>query len=195
MKLIKYARSLMEVERQSSEPVCRTICTIIGNYGGHMAFATDPPFCMAYPLSFIHKDEPAQMTFRSQQNHPISFTADGLLVHQLLTQDCPQHKYMMDRCHGCLLIPRGVHFLPDFFPQIIVPHNHATPYHDPKTGEDAPFATVGPFASMDTLFHGTASDLELYTAEEVVALRNARIFKSSNTSWSTPKLPLLASLG
>ena len=43
--------------------------------------------------------------------------------------------------------------------------------------------------------HGTASDLELYTAEEVVALRNAKIFKSSNTSQSTPKLLSLASLG
>ena len=89
MKLIKYARSLMEVEGQSSKPVCRMICTIVGNYGGDMAFATDPPFCMAYPLSFVHKDDPAQMTFRSQQNHPVSFTADGLLVHQLLMQDCP----------------------------------------------------------------------------------------------------------
>ena len=101
----------------------------------------------------------------------------------------------MDRCHGHLLIPRGVHFLPDLFPQIVVPCNHATPYHDPKTGEDAPFVTVGPFMSMDTLFHGTAGDLELYTAEEVIALRNAGIFKSSNTSQSTPKLPSLASLG
>ena len=60
MKLIKYAHSLMEVEGQSSEPMHRTICTIMGNYGGHMAFATDSPFCMAYPLSFVHKDDPAQ---------------------------------------------------------------------------------------------------------------------------------------
>ena len=167
----------------------------MGNYGRHMAFATDPPFCMAYPLSFVHKDDPTQMTFRSQQNHPVSFTADGLLVHQLLMWDCPQHEYAMDWCHGCLLIPRGVHFLPDLFPQIVVPHNHTTPYHDPKTGEDAPFVTVGPFVSTDTLFHGTAGDLELYTAEEVIALRNAGIFKSSNTIQSTPKLPSLTSLG
>ena len=50
LNLIKYAHSLMEVEGQSSEPMHRTICTIMGNYGGHMAFATDPPFCTAYPL-------------------------------------------------------------------------------------------------------------------------------------------------
>ena len=136
------------------------------------------------------------MTFRSQQNHPVSFTVDGLLVHQLLMQGLSLAcEYMMDRCHGHLLIPRGVHFLPDLFPQILIPHNHMTPYRDPQTGEDAPFVTVGPFVSTDTLFHGTAGDLELYTAEEVIALRNAGVFKSSNTSPSTPKLPSLASLG
>ena len=153
-----------------------------------MAFATDPLFCMAYPLSFVHEDDPAQMTFRSQQNHPISFTADGLLVHQLLAWDCPLREYVIDRCHGHLLIPRGVHFLPDLFPQILIPHNHVTPYCDPQTGEEAPFVTVGPFASTDTLFHGTAGDLKLYTAKEVIALRNAGVFKSSNTGPSTPKL-------
>ena len=144
-KLIKYAHSLMEVEGQSSEPVHRTICTIVGNYGRHMAFATDPLFCTAYPLSFVHKDDPVQMTFRSQQNHPVSFTGDGLLVHQLLVWDCPQCDYAMDRHRGHFLIPRGMHFLPELFPQIVVPCNHVTPYHDSKTGEDAPFVTVGPF--------------------------------------------------
>ena len=71
----------------------------------------------------------------------------------------------------------------------------ATPYCDPQTGEEAPFVTVGPFASTDTLFHGTAGDLELYTAEEVIALRNAGVFKSSNTGPSTPKLPVTRLFG
>ena len=67
-KLIKYAHSLMEVEGQSSEPVRRTISTVVGNYGRHMAFATDPPFCTAYPLSLVHKDDPAQMTQESAES-------------------------------------------------------------------------------------------------------------------------------
>ena len=25
---------------------------LIGNYGGHMAFATDPPYCVAYPMDY-----------------------------------------------------------------------------------------------------------------------------------------------
>ena len=131
MKLIKYAPSLMKVDRQSSDNACRTFCIIVGDYGSHMDFATDPPFCTAYPLSFVHKDDPAQMTFRSQQNHPTSFTADVLLVHQLLTRDCPPHKYARDRHRRCLLIPRGVHFLPELFPQIVIPREHAALYHNP----------------------------------------------------------------
>ena len=57
---------------------------IMGNYGRHMAFAMDPQFCMAYSLDFIRKEDPAQMTFWIPQNHPVSFTADGLFVCQLL---------------------------------------------------------------------------------------------------------------
>ena len=186
----------MEAEGQSSEPEHRTFCTIVGNYSGHMAFATDPLFCMAYPLEFILKEDPAQMTFRSQQNHPVSFTGDGLLVCQLLTQDCPEHEYVMATHNGCLLIPRGMQFPKDLFPEIVIPHNHAEPYCDPKTGKEAPFMTIGPFTRRDMLFHGIARDLELYTTEEVITLRNVGVFKSSSSaSQSLPKLPSLTSLG
>ena len=149
-KLITYAHSRMKEDRQSSDNACRTFCIIMGDYGGSMGFATDLLFCTAYPLSFIHKDDPAQMTFRSPQNHPTSFTADVLLVCQLLARDCPPCEYTRDRCHRHLLIPRGVHFSPDLFPQII-PHDHMAPYCDPQSGEEAPFFTVGPFVSMDTI--------------------------------------------
>ena len=63
--LIKYACSLMEAEGQSAEPVCRTYCMIVDNYGGHMAFAMDPPSCIGYSLDFIHKDDPAKMMLRN----------------------------------------------------------------------------------------------------------------------------------
>ena len=46
------------------------------------------------------------------------------------------------------------------------------------------------------LFLGVAGDLELYTTEEVITLRNAGIFKSSSgASQSLSKLPSLTSLG
>ena len=125
-KLIKYTRSLMKVDRQSSDNVCRTFCIIVGDYGRSHGLCHRPAMlCTTYPLSFVHKDDPAQMTFRSQHNHPTSYAADVLLVHQLLAQDCPSHEYTRDRCHRCLLIPRRVYFSPDLFPQIVIPRKHA----------------------------------------------------------------------
>ena len=174
--LIKYAHSLLEAEGQSSEPEHRTFFNIVGNYGGHMAFATDPPFCVAYPLEFILKEDPAQMTFRNQQNHPVSCTADGLLVCELLALDCSEHKYALASHNGHLLIPRGVQFPKDLFTEIVIPHNHTEPYRDPKTGKEAPLITVGPFTSSDTLFCSIVGDLEPYTTEEVITLRNVGKF-------------------
>ena len=89
--------------------------------------------------------------------------------------------------NGYLLIPRGMQFPKDLFPEIVIT------MRDPKTGKEA---SVGPFARRDMLFHGIAGDLELYTTEEVITLRNAGVFKSSSSaSQSLPKLPSLASLG
>ena len=196
LHLIKYAHSLMEAEGQSTEPEHRTYCMIMGNYGGHMAFATDPPLYTAYSLNFVCKDDPALMTFRNQQNHPVSFTTDGLLVCQLLMWDCPEHEHVMATYNRHLLIPRGMQFPKVLFPEIVILHNHAVPYHDPKIGKEAPLITIGPFAKRDMLFWDTAGDLELYTTEEVIALRNGGVFKSSSSvSKSLPKLPSLTSLG
>ena len=194
--LIKYAHSLMEVEGQSTESEHRKFCTIVGNYGRHMAFAADPPFCTAYSLDFIRKEDPTQMTFMNQQNHPVSFTTDGLLVCQLLVQDCTECKYTMTTHNGYLLIPRGMQFPKDLFPEIVVLCYYAAPYHDPKTGKKAPFMTIGPFARRDMLFQDIAGYLELCTTEEVITLRNMGIFKSSSSaSQLLPKLPSIASLG
>ena len=83
-KLIAYACSQLGEDRPSSPNACKTYCIIIGDYGESMGFATEPPFCMAYPLSFVDRDDPTWMTFRHPQNHPCSFAADVLLVRQLL---------------------------------------------------------------------------------------------------------------
>ena len=162
-KLITYTHSQLKGDRHSSDNTLQTFCIFVGDYGGSMGFATDPPFCTAYPLSFIDKEDPAQMTFQNPQNHPTFFTADVLLVCQLLAHDCPPREYMMDRCHRRLLIPRGVHFSHDLLPQIMVPRGPAAPYSEPRSGGEAPFFTVGPLVSTDMLFPGAAGDLDLFT--------------------------------
>ena len=162
-RLITFIRSQLRGDRLTSPNACKTYCMIIVDYGGPLGFATEPPFCTAYPLSFTDRDDPVQMTFRQPHDHPWSFTADVLLVCQLLIRDCSPCEYARDRRHRRLLIPRGVHFSTGFIPEIIVPHGHVAPYSDPQSGVEAPFFTVGPFTSTDMLFPGTAGDLDLYT--------------------------------
>ena len=93
----------------------------------------DPPFCTAYALDFIDKNDPAAMTFRNQDNHPVAFTGEGLIICQLLVRDCLEHEYVRANCNGCLLIPRGMQFGKELFPEIVIPQNHAAPYCDPNT--------------------------------------------------------------
>ena len=83
-RLITLIQSQLKGDRLTSPNARKTYCMIMGDYGGPLAFATEPPFCTAYPLSFSDRDDPTQMTFRHPLNHPWSFTTDVLLVHQLL---------------------------------------------------------------------------------------------------------------
>lgn len=170
-----------------------TFCIIVGDYGGSMGFTTHPPFCTAYPLSFSDKDDPSKMTFWHPQNQPTFFTADILLVCQLLARDSYPCEYVEGRCLRCLIIPWGLHFSSDLFPQIVIPHDHAAPYRDPQSGAEAPFFTVGPFVSMDMLFPGTAGDLDLFTDEEIFSLTRIGVLKLPITSMSNPHTPLPAS--
>ena len=178
-KFISYIHKMMKLERRSATPKIRTYCMIVGNYGGHMAYATELPFCVAYLLDFVKK-HPSTMTFRNTDNHPVMFMGMDMIVCQLLAQDCPEHKYVRASHNSCLIIPRGMPFGKELLPEIVIPWNHAAPYHDPDTGKEAPFITVGPICSTDTLFPGSARDLQLYTTKEVVCLMNMGVLKPSS---------------
>ena len=159
---------------------------IVGDYGEPLAFATEPPFCTAYPLSFSDRDDPSRMTFRHPHNHPWSFTTDVLLVRQLLARDCSPHEHMWDRCHRCILIPRGVHFSTNIIPEIKVPRGHSAPYYNPWTRVEAPFFTMGPFTSTDTLFPGAPGDLDLYMDMEISGLEIIGLLEPSIMSARDP---------
>ena len=122
------------------------------------------------------------MTFRHTHNHPWSFTTDVLLVCQLLARDCSPHEHMRDKCRRRVLIPRGVHFSTNIIPEIEVPRGYSAPYYNPRTGVDAPFFTMGPFASTDTLFPSAPGDLDLYTDMEISALEHIGLLGPSIAS-------------
>ena len=46
--VIETIHSLLDTEHKKSPLKRRAYMMLIGNYGGHMAYATDPPYCVAY---------------------------------------------------------------------------------------------------------------------------------------------------
>ena len=179
-QLIKYVYSLLGFERASFTPQHRMYCMIVGNYGGHLDYTMDPSFCVAYALDFINKSDPAVMKFRNLDNHPVSFTGDGLIICQILAWDCLECEYVRTNHNRCLLIPRGMQFSKELFPGIVVLQKNAASYCDPITGKETPFLTEGPFSTTDMLLSGITRDLELYTTEEVMSLRSTGISKFSS---------------
>ena len=66
------------------------------------------------------------------------------------------------------------------------------PYSNPQSGVVPPFFTVGPFASTDTLFPGTAGDLDLFTDMEISGLVCVGLLKppiTVHTILTQPHLP------
>ena len=87
---------------------------IIGNYGGDMAYATKPLFCVAYLLEFINKD-PAAMTFRNPDNHPVVFMGKEMIVCQLLVRDCPEYEYVKASRNRHLLFLEACNLVRSYF--------------------------------------------------------------------------------
>ena len=138
-----YIHDALKQERTSHKPTFRTYVMLLGKYSGHLAFATDLPFCLAYPGEYLEKKDSGTMMIQNPDNLPVAFMADDMVVCQLLMLDCLEHEYAWMSPGRHLIIPRGVQFGTKLFPEIVILRNHVTPYPDPTTGQEAPFMTVG----------------------------------------------------
>ena len=176
--MIESVRSILKTEGDKDRPQHRAYMMLIGNYGGHMAFATEPPYCVAYAADYQSKDR-SKMTPHVTLNHTYAMVTDNMMVRRLLSVpnwDPSERKHTKG---GCLLIPRGVQFGPKLFPEIVIPRNHAGLLVDSATRQDAPLRTIGPFRAVDTIFPGFPGDLELFTAKEVAQLKELGGFEPS----------------
>ena len=182
--------SVLKKEADKCHHHRRAYMMLIGNYGGHMAFATEPPYCVAYAADYQDKD-PSKMMPRATLNHTYAIVSDNMMVRRLLS--VPNWDPSERKCTkgGHLLIPRGVHFGPKLFPEIVIPRNHAGPLVDSATGHDAPFQTVGSFRAMDTIFPSFPGDLALFTAEEVAKLKELGVLTPKYAPERPPLFPPL----
>ena len=143
--VITHIHAVLASEHDKASPKHRAYMILIENYGGHMAFATDPPYCVAYAAEYKNTDGPSKMTFREPLNHGFAMVANNMVVRRLLSVpnwDPAERKLTTG---GCLLIPRDVQFGPELFPDLVMPHNHAAPLIDSIMQQEVQFQMVGPF--------------------------------------------------
>ena len=137
-------RSILGAECKKCHPKHRAYMMFIRNYGGHMAFTTDPPYCVTYAADYKNND-PSKMTPHEPLNHAYTMVTSNMMVRRLLSL---LNWEPTDRKHtkgGHLLIPRGVQFGPGLYPEIDIPHNHAGPLVNSATWQEVSFQTIGPF--------------------------------------------------
>ena len=125
--VIESIRSILATEHQKSLLKRRAYMMLIGNYGGHMAFATDPPYCVAYAMDYKNTNDPSKMTPREPLNHAYAMVTSNMVVRRLLSLPNWEPAERKLTIGGCLLIPRGMQFGPRLFPDLVIPRNHAGP--------------------------------------------------------------------
>ena len=118
--MIDSVHSVLKTESKKDRPRCRAYMMLIGNYGGHMAFATEPPYCVAYAADYEDKD-PSKMMPRETLNHMYAMVANNMMMRRLLSVPNWDPAERKRTKGGYLLIPRGVQFSPKLFPEIVIP--------------------------------------------------------------------------
>ena len=78
-------RSVLASEHKKSLLKHRAYMMLIGNYGRHMAFATDPPNCVAYAVDYKNTSDPSKMTPCEPLNHAYAMVTGNMVVRRLLS--------------------------------------------------------------------------------------------------------------
>ena len=186
-------QSVLKSEADKQCPHRRAYIMLIVNYGRHMAFATEPPYCVAYAAEYWDKD-PSKMTPHKPVNHSYVMVSEKMIVRRLLSVPNWDPSERKRTKGGRLLIPQGVQYGPKLFPELVVPHNHAGPLIDSAMGHDAPFRTIGSFRAVDPIFPGFPGDLALFTAKEVAQLKELGVLTPPPAPERLPLFPPLVTL-
>ena len=146
--------SILNTEHKKSLLKCRAYIMLIWNYGGHMAYATDPPYCVAYAADYKNTSDPSKMTPCEPLNHTYAMVTSNIVVRRLLSLPNWEPAERRLTKGGRLLILMGVQFGPGLFPEIVILHNHAGPLINSTMWQEVLFQTIGPFRAIDTIFPG-----------------------------------------
>ena len=117
-----------------------------------MAFATDPPYCVAYATDYKNTNDPSKMMPCEPLNHAYAMVTSNMVVRRLLSVANWEPVERKLTKGGRLLILRGMHFDSGLFPELVIPRYHAGPLVDSDMWQEVPFCTVGPFQAIDSIF-------------------------------------------
>ena len=137
--------SVLASKHKKSLLKCRAYMMLIGNYGRHIAFAKDPPYCVPYAVDYKNTNDPSKMTPHEPLNHAYTMVTSNMVVRRLLSVPNWEPAERKLTIGGCLLIPRGIQFGLELFPDLVIPCNHVGPLVDSAMWQEVPFQTIGPF--------------------------------------------------
>ena len=158
-----------------------------------MAFATDPPYCVAYAADYKNTNDPSKMTPHEPLNHAYTMVTGNMVARRLLSVPNWEPVESKLTVGGRILILRGMHFDSGLFPDLVIPRNHAGPLVNSVMQQEVPFQTIGPFRATDPIFPGIPGDLELFMAEEVAKLKELGVLNPPNVLGHLPLFPPLES--
>ena len=106
---------ILAIECKKDPPRHLVYMMLIGNYGRHMAFATDPPYCVAYAADYKNTDDPSKMTPHEPLNHAFAMAARNMVMGRLLSVPNWEPMERKLTMGGCLLILKGCILVPSCF--------------------------------------------------------------------------------
>ena len=118
----------------------RAFCLFVSNYGGTMSIPMDPPYCLIYPTSYIRDMEPDHFDTHNNlaRTHLPHCICHATLQH--MNDDPNQHR---EYAGSHLILPCGVQYKEQLFPEILELQNHREPLTDSATKEPFPMELVG----------------------------------------------------
>ena len=133
-------RRVLDSEHKKSPLKCRAYMMLIGNYGGHIAFATDPPYCVAYAADYKNTNDPSKMMPCEPLNHAYAMVTGNMVVRRLLSVPNWEPAERKLTVGGHLLILRGMHFDSGLFLDLVILHNCAGPLVNSVTWHRSDFS-------------------------------------------------------
>ena len=108
--------------------------------------------CCICHMNNKNTSDPSKMTPHEPLNHVYTMVTSNMVVRRLLSLPNWEPADRKQTKGGRLLIPRGVHFGPGLFPEIVILPNHVGPLVNSIMWQEVPFWTIGPFRAIDSIY-------------------------------------------